>query len=198
MTRSASPLALLIALAACAGLVMQFIDTSGDKPDLSAPEVVWWMLRYFTILTNALVAATFLRMVLTGRTARAAWLGGLTLWIGIVGVVYHLLLARELTGFALVTDHMVHTVVPGLTVLYWLGFAPKGGLRLAHAGQWILWPLLYVIYALIRAQVDGVYPYFFVNLDTQGWPGVLRWSALLCGSFYIAGLAQIALARVLR
>ena len=38
-----------------------------------------------------------------------------------------------------------------------------------------------------------IYPYFFVNLDTQGVPGVLMWIGILSAAFVVVGFAFFGL-----
>ena len=71
-------------------------------------------------------------------------------------------------------------------------------------------PLAYVIFLLIQAivlkfdssilipgsQTPLIYPYFFVNLDTQGIPGVLMWIAILSVAFVAAGFLFFGLDRL--
>jgi hypothetical protein len=68
-------------------------------------------------------------------------------------------------------------------------------------------PLTYVIFLLIQALILNfdssilipttttplIYPYFFVNLDTQGVPGVLMWIAILSAAFAAVGFAFFGL-----
>ncbi|MGR3379191.1 Pr6Pr family membrane protein [Salipiger abyssi] len=198
MTTRTRLFALVIALLTLAALAVQFTATAQANPHYTPPETLWRLLRYFTILTNALVAGTFLWIAARDRMAGAAWLGGLALWIGIVGVVYHLLLAKPLTGLDALADLGLHTVTPVLTVLFWIFAAPKHGLRLGTALAWMLWPLAYVGYALLRGEIEGIYPYFFVDPTAVGWSGVARWSGLLCVGFVSAGAMQVGIARLLR
>ena len=198
MTLRARLFATLIALVSVAGLVLQFVTYGIDHPGADALDTVWSLARYFTILTNALVAVSFTLMAVRGRMPGPLWIGGLTLWIAIVGVVYYALLANAVSGLDAVADRLVHMVTPLLTVAFWLFCAPKHGLSLVSAATWLLWPLVYVGYALLRGQLDGLYPYFFVDPTRIGWDGVLRWSALLCASFASAGGLQVGLARFLR
>ena len=87
---------------------------------------------------------------------------------------------------------------PVLVVLFWLLAAPKHGLRFRTALAWMLWPLAYVGYALLRGQLEGIYPYFFVDPTEIGWIGVARWSGILCVGFVTAGSMQVGVARLLR
>jgi hypothetical protein len=71
----------------------------------------------------------------------------------------------------------------------------------------IAFPLVYVAFLLIQAVIlkfDSsilipttttplIYPYFFVNLDTQGIPGVLLWIVILAVAFAAVGFAFFGL-----
>jgi hypothetical protein len=43
-----------------------------------------------------------------------------------------------------------------------------------------------------------IYPYFFVNLDTQGVPGVLMWVGILSAAFIAVGFAFFGLDRLIK
>ena len=60
--------AALIALVAWAGLVVQFAATYGQNG--SVPETFWILLRFFTVITNLLVAVTMTSMA-AGRRMSA-------------------------------------------------------------------------------------------------------------------------------
>ncbi|MGC8203085.1 Pr6Pr family membrane protein [Aliiroseovarius sp. PTFE2010] len=198
-TRAQRISAAALAVTALAAILSQLTITIGDHPGMSVLGGLWINLRYFTILTNGIVAATFGYIAFSGRLVSAGWLTGVTLWIAIVGVVYHLLLA-DFAGksrLGLITDHGLHTVVPAATAMWWLFLAPKRALQWRLALWWLLWPAGYLVYALIRASMDGVYPYFFVNLPKLGWGGFAYWCAVLMVTFTVAGLGLIGLARAL-
>ena len=198
MTRPVRLFAFALVLTSLGSVMLEIQMDMAADPDEPLGAILWRLARFFTILTNVMVGVTFLRMALVRRNAGTVWLGGLTLWISITGVVYHALLARELSGLPLVSDHGLHTVTPLLTVVYWVLYGPKRGLRVTHALTWLIWPLLYVAYALIRGQLDGTYPYFFTDPTRVGWLGVLRWSGILCAAFFASGLTLVGLSKVLR
>jgi hypothetical protein len=70
-------------------------------------------------------------------------------------------------------------------------------------------PLAYVIFLVIQAIILGfdssilipttttplIYPYFFVNIETQGW-GVLMWIAILSCAFVAVGYGFYGLDRL--
>ena len=126
-------LAALVALAALCGLVLQFL-VSGATAGLADPLLRLWALgRFFTILTNALVFVSF-ALVALGRNPGDSWMAGVVLSIGMVGLVFHLLLAPEvpLTGLTFWADLWLHTLTPLFAGLWWLGW---GGRALTLDGQ---------------------------------------------------------------
>ena len=145
---------------AWAGLAVQF--AASTELAGSAGAAAWVMLRYFTILTNLIVALLFTAIAL-GRASRRLpfLLGGTTLAILLVGIVYALLLRGliELSGGAWLADLLLHTATPILVPLYWLAFAPKGGLARRDPLLWALYPLAYFVYALARGAAEGRYAY---------------------------------------
>lgn len=187
--------ALAVALAALAALAAQLAVSLGLAGSL--PAALWAMGRFFTILTNCLVLASFGVMAARGRALPAAWLAGLALWIAIVGVVYHLLLAAlsDPVGLAWWADQGLHSAVPVLAVLWWVGFAPKPGLGWHHAVLWLGWPLAYSVYALGRGALDGRYPYPFLDVAALGYGGVALNALGMTAGFLAAGLAVVALSR---
>ncbi|WP_375174265.1 Pr6Pr family membrane protein [Pseudooceanicola sp.] len=201
LTPLSRALAALIAVLAFAALYLQVLSSQQSNPDEAVLATLWRLGRFFTILTNLLVALTYATIALRGRVSLPVWTGGVTLWIAITGVVYHLLLASPdgaMAGLAWWANVGLHTAVPLAVVIWWLAFAPRTGLGTRAALLWMLWPLIYVLYALGRGQFDGTYPYFFTNPDRLGWIGVAQWTVILAVSFFVAGLVLIAVARLLR
>jgi hypothetical protein len=194
-------LAALIAVMAFAALYAQVLSSQISHPEDSVLATFWRLGRFFTILTNLMVTVTYAVITIRGRVSLPVWTGGVTLWIAITGVVYHLLLAStdgDKAGVDWWANFGLHTSVPLAVMLWWLAFAPRTGLGVRAAMLWMAWPLIYVMYALARGQVDGTYPYFFTNPDRIGWTGVGQWTVILAVSFLVAGLVQIAVARLVR
>lgn len=197
MTQAARLLAGLIGLVALVALVMQSVVS--HRLTGSVGQTLWVMAGYFTILTNILVLLTFAGLALGARMPSARWMGGLTLWILIVGVVYHTLLAQtwDPQGLALWADQGLHTATPLLTLLFWLLFAPTAALGLADSLRWLGWPLLYTLYAMIRGFFTGQYPYPFIDLSVLT-PGQVALNSLgLLVAFWVGGLVTIGIAKAL-
>lgn len=156
---------------------------------------VWGLMRYFTILTNGLVAVPMARHAL-GVKVSADWHMTAALGIAMVGMIYQILLAppTPLIGAAWATDFAFHAAVPVLEVAWWLAFAPKPS-SLGNLPLWLLWPLAYRPYALIRGRVERHYPYFFVDVGQYGLARVRANVAGLIVVFAGAGVAMWALGR---
>ncbi len=162
------------------------------------PETLWVMLRFFTITTNLLVAVVFSGLALGRSSFRSpALLGFVTLSISLVGILFSLLLRGlvELSGSAKLADFILHDLSPILAVLFWLIFAPKGGLQGRHAWFWMLYPLGYFGYAVARGAVDNKYPYPFMNVAEIGWAKTATNAVLITLVFLVAGYALIWLDR---
>ena len=186
--------AALIAVIAWAALGIQFYATFSANG--SVPETFWILLRFFTIITNLLVA-TFMTAVAMDRRMSPFLIGGLALAISLVGIVYMTLLRGlvHLEGPALLADTLLHYVVPIAMAMYWLVVAPKFGLRWHHPILWSLYPLAYFGYAIVRGSIDGRYPYPFMDLVQLG-AGRTALNALgLAASSVIAGLLMVAYSR---
>ena len=89
---------------------------------------------FFTVLTNILVALVLTSACL--RPASRAFLGqpgtrsAVLVYIAMVGIIYSVLLRPywKPSGVQLITDSLLHDVLPPLYFLYWIGFVPKGAL----------------------------------------------------------------------
>lgn len=193
-TPQARAVALLIACLAAVTVGMNSALGLARHPDLGIFGEAWRSGRYFTTLTTTLVAVAFFRLALTGRLSQG-WAAGIALWCAIVGIVYHALLARDLSGLRYWIDHGMHTAVPLAVASWWLAFGFKDALRFRHAAYWLGWPGLYMAYALLRGEIDGRHPYFFIDPPRIGWPNVLVWIGILALVFWLAGLAQVWLAQ---
>ena len=102
--------AALVAIVCWAGLAVQFAATYGVQHDVTA--TLWVLARFFTILTNLLVAVT-MTWVAIGRKVSPEVLGGLTLALLLVGVIYMTLL-RGLMQLERARAHCRHAASQGV------------------------------------------------------------------------------------
>jgi hypothetical protein len=75
-------------------------------------------------------------------------------------------------------------------VLDWILFYEHKKIRWFYPLASVAFPALYVVFVYIRAAILNfdpeapyIYPYFFLNLETQGVAGVTKWVAILFAGF---------------
>jgi len=158
---------------------------------------------YFTVLSNTLVA-TVLTCEWTSRESAARrwflqpWVSsGIAVSIAVVSLAYNLLL-RHLwhpEGWQWLADELLHDIMPLLFLGYWWRCVPKGTLRVWHMALWVIYPLLYFAYSLLRGHLLAVYPYPFVDVDKLGYPQVFINAGGLLVGFVVIALLAIGLDR---
>lgn len=158
-------------------------------------------LGYFTVLTNLLVAMVALR---ASRRPDGGldhgWRGAAVSAIVLVGLAYHLLLRHVWNpqGWQLVADVCLHYVVPLASLGWWLAMPPHGRIAPTLPVRWLLYPLLYAAYVLIRGPLVGSYPYYFIDVNALGLPRVLLNAGGLMLAFLVVAYVLRTLAHMLR
>ena len=190
--------AALIALIALGALILQ-VPALMRTLNASFAAVLWDMPRYFTNLTNALVALTLAGHASGLYRPGPIWPAALTASAILVGVVYYVRLAPlwDPQGLHFWTDHILHAVVPLAMAAWWLIWAPKQALSLWHLPAFAIWPALYAGYVLVWGAVDGLYPYPFLDPVALGLGTFARNLVSLFAALIATGALMIGLARVL-
>jgi hypothetical protein len=175
-------LAVIIALLSWFAVIAQLALMLENRV-VAIPETLVRFFSFFTILTNTLVAVFFTgQLQKAAITGKAGWLTALTSYILVVGIVYQVLL-RHLwhpAGLQWVVDELLHTVVPLLVTVFWYFFEDRSAVHYKQLPRWLIYPLVYFAYTLIRGLVTGYYPYPFIDVKKLG----LSW-ALLNGVFIL-------------
>ncbi len=156
-------LALFIAILGFAIVILQFYLMMENRVE-SVPESVIRFFSYFTILTNTLLAISFSVQTFQKETIKI--LTPITVYITIVGMVYQILLRQTWspTGLQMIVDELLHSIIPGLSVIYWF-FYEDSKLNYNQIPKWLIFPLVYLFYILIRGNYSGFYPYPFVDVS---------------------------------
>lgn len=157
------------------------------------------LLSYFTILVN-LAATILLSVTLMGRSPSPRIMAGVASYIVVVGIIYSLLLRHVWSpeGAQKFADIVLHDLMPVLYALFWLFFVVKNQLRWRDALVWLIFPLLYMIYAVLQGLRTGWYPYYFIDIGKLGMGQVLLNGAGLLVFFLAVGAGLIAIATTLR
>lgn len=133
-------------------------------------------ISYFTILTNSLVAIYFIYHVVKmfgyGKNYQLnlGTLTAITVYITIVGLIYQIILRQTWnpTGLQKWVDEMLHSVNPLLVLIFWFLNYKSGKLQYRQIIYWLIFPLLYLFYVLIRGHFSNFYPYPFLNMPEIG------------------------------
>ncbi|MDO9553548.1 Pr6Pr family membrane protein [Rhodonellum sp.] len=154
-------------------VIMQFYLMMENRI-ASVPETIIRFFSFFTILTNTLVAIYFTLQAL--GSGKKIWINktgdltAITIYILVVGLVYQLILRQiwEPTGMQKIVDELLHSINPILVLVYWVMYENKKSLSWPLTPKWLIYPLVYLVFILIRGGISGFYPYPFVNVMELG------------------------------
>jgi hypothetical protein len=136
---------------------------------------------FFTIESNVFAAIILIIsgiMVLAGKSSRLLTVlrGAATLYMVTTGIVFALLLSGLEAGVltAVPWDNTVlHYIIPLAVLVDWIVDPPRKKIAFKTASVWLAFPIIYVVYSMIRGSVVNWYPYPFLNPTTSGYLGVL-------------------------
>ncbi|CCV06569.1 conserved membrane hypothetical protein [Mesorhizobium metallidurans STM 2683] len=193
-----------------AGLVLQIcitIPASMEAGRSFLGSLVFYF-SFFTILTN--IGAVFVHTALLSSTGYArfpAFAGprvraGVAVAISLVFIIYATVLAQlwQPQGLFLVCDVLLHYVTPVLFVLWWLVAGADGTTRWSDISWWMVYPIVYLAYVLVRAPIAGEVPYPFLNVANNGATSVAFSALAVTGLFLVlcvvAVLADRGISRI--
>lgn len=181
----------------------------------------WDFYVYFTNLSNFLclgVMVTALIQTIKRKGDGYVCSTPLLKFIGMLGIVLTFLVFNFMLAGAEGRDPQLnwrigslcfHVILPIMYVVDWFLFYERKKCTWRYPIASISFPLAYAIFLLIHATILGfdtsiltptgttlIYPYFFVNLKTQGVPGVLMWIAILSVAFVAMGFAFYGFDRI--
>lgn len=143
-----------------------------DPPGMAAR--IYRYFAYFTIQSNILVALSSTALARDPLLDRSGWrvvrLAGIV-GITVTGLVFYFLLRPllDLEGANWVADKLLHMVVPVLAVAAWAWVGPRPRTTWREAAYGLVWPVVWLGWTLVVAQVDGWVPYPFLDADELGW-----------------------------
>lgn len=145
--------------------------------DQSATFTAGNFFSYFTVISNLLLVASLVALAIRPSLAQdVSFLilrGIATIGITITGLVYAVLLAPTSADVDVSlrwVDFIVHTLAPIVGLADWLVDRPRQRPPLATVLTWLAFPVLWLVYTLIRGAVTDWYPYPFLDpgLETTG------------------------------
>jgi hypothetical protein len=89
--------------------------------------------------------------------------------------------------------------MPVVMVADWLFQPPRATLRPKHIWYWLLYPVGYLVYSLIRGALVNWYPYWFIDpARAGGWGGVVVFALAISVGFLVVSLAMLWLGNKLK
>ena len=147
----------------------------------------------FTVLSYVFAAVVWLWLALRWRAART-WGDDLLRGASVLYLVLSLVIVVVLVvgpefqvGDPRV-DLIVRKVFPVVAAVDWLIDPPATDLRMRDVGLWLIFPVVWLAFSLIRGAVDDWYPYRFLDPSPAGYRSVAYHAvALLAALLVIAG-----------
>lgn len=131
---------------------------------------------FFTILSNLLAMGVLLeggRRMLTGTPPVPDMIrGAAVVYMTVTYIVFAVLLRgleEELQTHLAWVDSVFHRVAPIVLMLGWVVDPPKERIPFRRALWWLAFPLIWVVFTMIRGAIDGRYPYPFLDPANGGY-----------------------------
>ena len=173
----------------------------------------WDFYVHFTNISNFLcIAVMLIALIQTAKKKEDGYVTAVPMlkFIGMLGIlltflVFNILLAgaegRDPQANWRIGSLVFHVILPIMYIADWFLFYERKKCKWYYPVASIGFPLAYATFLLIQAVIlkfDSsilipttktplIYPYFFVNIDTQGITGVLMWVAILAVGFVAIG-----------
>jgi hypothetical protein len=167
---------------------------------------------YFSIITAIFAGALLLvvgvralRNLEEGKRLEIAKLS-LTVAMVVVGVVYHALLSDVANDvrdgdyvWPVFPNEFIHTYAPILIVLEYLVSQKTFNIRL-RAALWVaVFPLVWLMFSVIRGSITNWWPYWFINPNGEaGLIGMLSYIGAITAFFLTLGFIVLGVKKLLR
>lgn len=184
--------------------------------------IYWDFYVHFTNISNFLcIGIMFAALIQTAKKKEDSYVttAPVLKFIGMLGILLTFLVFNILLAGAAdrnpqmnwrVGSLCFHVVLPVMYVADWLLFYERGNTKWYYPLVSTAFPLAYLLFIVIQAAIlkldssiliSGtntplIYPYFFVNLETQGVAGVAKWIVILMSAFVAVGFVFFGIDRL--
>jgi len=177
---------LFFAMLTFAAVAWQWIDGL-DNPGFSTAN----FFSFFTIQSNLLAATLLLLLATRWHHRRPSFVpmlrGAAVAYMTTTGIVYALLLSGHTEELGTVipwVNTVVHQVMPIVMLIDWLIEQPRHRLEVRRCLVWMVYPLAFLVYSLIRGPMVDWYPYPFLDpAQSGGYPGVAAYAVGIALAF---------------
>lgn len=182
----------------------------------------WDFYVHFTNLSNYLcIGIMAAALVQTARKKENSYvtISPVLKFIGLLSILLTFLVFNILLAGAADRDPQLnwrigslcaHVVLPIMYVADWFLFYERRKCRWYYPIASTSFPIAYIVFIFIQAAIMKfdtstlitgtntplIYPYFFLNLETQGVGGVLKWIVILLAAFIVVGYLFCGLDRL--
>ena len=200
----------LVGIVACTGV---FDDISHLR---------WDLYVHFTNISNFLcIGVMLVALIQTAKKKENGYVTAVPMlkFIGMLGILLTFLVFNIMLAGApgrnpqlnwRVGSLSFHVVLPIMYIADWFLFYERRKVKWYYPIASVCFPITYVIFIFIQAAIlkfDSsilipttttplIYPYFFLNIDTQHVGGVAKWIAILLVAFMAVGFVFLALDRI--
>ena len=184
----------------------------------------WDFYVHFTNISNYLcLGIMFAELIQTIKKSKNEYVtvAPALKFIGMLGIlltflVFNILLAgaegRDPQANWRIGSLCAHVVLPVMYVADWFMFYERKKCKWYYPLVSISFPLAYITFIFIQATIMKfdtsilipgtttplIYPYFFLNLETQGVGGVIKWVVILLIAFIAVGYVFLGLDKIAR
>ena len=200
----------LIGAVACLGV---FDDVSNLR---------WDFYVHFTNISNFLCIGVMLAaLIQTARKKENSYVTAAPVlkFIGVLGILLTFLVFNIMLAGApgrnpqlnwRIGSLCFHVILPIMYIADWFLFYERKKTKWYYPIVSVCFPLVYVIFIFTQAAIlrfdtsilipttttPLIYPYFFLNIETQTLPGVIKWIAILFVAFMAVGFVFFALDKI--
>ena len=187
-------------------VIVQFYLLMKNNPAPTTLEKVLRFFGYFTVDTNILVALSFTFIALQSNSnlgrffRKVSTVTAITAYIIIVGITYNVFLRSTWNpqGMQKLVDELLHSVIPIVYVIFWVAFVPAEKLKWKDSFPWLIYPIVYMIYAIIFGAITKYYPYPFVDVNELGYNKALINAGLVLVIMFLLSLALIGTGKIMK
>lgn len=165
---------------------------------------------YFSIVTaiiaGCLLIVTGIRLLVDLDDSKRVEIARLSLTVAmiVVGVVYHALLSDVANdvrdgdyAWPVFPNEFIHTYGPVLIVIDYLLSVKSSKLRIRAASWAVVFPLVWLVFSVIRGTITNWWPYWFINPNGDaGVVGMISYIAAIAVFFLILGFAVLGLKKL--
>ncbi len=154
---------------------------------------------YFTIDSNLIAAAVLI--VGAARWNRPSTdgfdlvRGAAVVYMSITGIVFTLLLSNTDVDTAIRwVNTVVHELMPLVLLADWLVTPPAAKLQLRQGLLWLSFPLVWIVYTIIRGAIVDRYPYPFLDPVNGGYGSVAVYCIAILVAMIVVSAITVGLA----